>query len=168
MSADQPFSRPVPLRMAMPALRTKAVASDTERVAVADLLGLAALDELELDATVASKDQGFVVDGRVRARVTQACVVTFDPVVAELDLPFRRTLVVGTTTAADEPDVDPLGEDIDYLEAPTVDLGAIAVEELSLGLEPYPRSARADEVLAAVEAPVDGPFATLARRRGGA
>ena len=65
-------------------------------------------------------------------------------------------------------DIDPDEPDIDRLATPEVDVGVVAVEELALSLEPYPRSPAADATLAAVrdEPSDDRPFAALARRRG--
>lgn len=167
MTADQPFSRPVPLRMEMPPTTVHERAGADERAAVAALLELVGIDALEIDATIARAGRGFAVDGRVRARVSQSCVVTFDPVPAELEIAVRRALVLDGPMSK-ELEVDPLGDDVDHLEAPMIDLGAVAVEELSLGLEPYPRAPHADAALEAVATPVDGPFAALARRRGDA
>jgi hypothetical protein len=52
-----------------------------------------------------------------------------------------------------------------------VDIGAIALEELALALDPYPRAPDADAILAASNAATDDdvearrPFAVLARKR---
>jgi len=66
-------------------------------------------------------------------------------------------------------EVDPDADDVDYLDGPAVDVGAVAVEELALALEPYPRAPGADEALAALRSDerADHPFAALARRRAG-
>jgi len=101
----------------------------------------------------------------------QACVVTGEPVIADVGAPFERYLVVGAAPAAESAiDVDPDERDVDYLDEPVVDVGAIAVEELALALDPYPRAPDADAVLAASNeatdaAPARRPFAVLARRR---
>jgi hypothetical protein len=164
MTADEPFSRPVPLRMDVPSTAIRLEADAAERAAVAGFLELDRVDRLAVDGHLERTGAGFLVQGIVHAEVLQTCVVTFDPVPARLSLPFRRMLRLGGGDPEPQ-EVDPLGEDVDELDAAAVDLGVLAVEELSLGLDPYPRSPDADAALARVERPDDGPFAVLAQRR---
>jgi len=84
---------------------------------------------------------------RVRAEVTQACVVTLEPVSSFVESAFHRELVFvgsgrhrqGSEAGLEvvvEGDVEEGPEEIDSLH---VDLAAPALEEFALALDPYPR-----------------------------
>lgn len=165
-----PFSRVLALR-ALGAPRPFAMAATTvEAAAVARLFAIEAVSGLQLAGTVEPVDGRYRLRGAVEAQVTQRCVVTAEPVTADVVAPFDRFLVVGDPSAeAEVIEVDPDADDIDYLDGPAVDVGAVAVEELALALEPYPRAPGADEALAALgsDERADHPFAALARRRAG-
>jgi len=151
--------------------KTTRTAEPGELAAVTAQLAIEGIEMLTLKARLETVDGVFRCRGEVRARVVQACVVTGEPVIADVGTPFERYLVVGAAPAAESAiDVDPDERDVDYLDEPVVDVGAIAVEELALALDPYPRAPDADAVLAASNeatdaAPARRPFAVLARRR---
>ncbi|MFP4126776.1 MAG: YceD family protein [Alphaproteobacteria bacterium] len=169
---DAVFSHRIALKPGAEARPVTARTADAdERAAVTALLAIDAVEDLTVEARLETVDGVFRCRGEVRARVVQACVVTGRPVVQEVAAGFERFLVVGAAPAAAAAiDVDPDERDVDYLDAPVVDIGAIAVEELALALDPYPRAADADAVLAASNAATDDaaarrPFAVLARKR---
>jgi hypothetical protein len=94
-------------------------------------------------------------------------VVTLDPLEARVEGAFERRFLpdLGET---DEPDVfvEPEGEDPPESLGREIDLGEILVEELSLGLDPYPRKPGAELETAAEgqSAPREkSPFAALAK-----
>jgi uncharacterized metal-binding protein YceD (DUF177 family) len=172
-ATDAAFSHRLALKpgaAARPA--TRRVADATERAAVAERLAIAAVGALEVEAVVECVDGVYRCRGEVRAQVVQACVVTGAPVAQAVEAGFERFVVVGDTPASvGELEIDPDERDVDFVDEPVVDLGDIAVEELALALEPYPRAADADATLAAVnravdDAPLRRPFAVLAQRRG--
>ncbi len=130
----------------------------------------------------------FVVTGALKATITQRCVVSLDEfdsdVVSSIDLVFvqperprmqkvsnskydGRHVPVPAVTAAPVPGSDDQVDPPDVIVDGTIDLGAIAVEFLTLARDPYPRKpgVRFDDVL------VDGgredldvsPFAALER-----
>ncbi len=150
---------------------TTRTADAAELAAVAELLAIEGVETLAVEARLETVDGVFRCRGELRARVVQACVVTGEPVVQDVAAGFERFLVVGTAPAVEAAiDVDPDERDVDYLDEPVVDIGAIAVEELALALDPYPRAADADAVLDASNAATDDaaarrPFAVLARKR---
>ena len=109
---------------------------------------------------------GLMLEGRIKAETVQLCVVSLEPVTEHLDNPF--TLVVLPPEAA--PSEDPDGPDeIETDATGQFDLGEALAEELSLSLNPYPRTAGAhlpvDLEDASGEAPRN-PFAKLAALRG--
>lgn len=148
-----------------------------ERAAVAATLGLVALDRLSAEAELRRSGADEVrAQGRVRARVVQACVVTDEPVPADLDEPFDILFRPSPTTAPDEEIELSAGEcDVVFHEGGSLDLGAAAVDTLALALDPYPRAPGAEAALAAAgvksEADLEAerraasPFAVL---KGGA
>src|SRR5262249_26113123 len=66
------------------------VASDSERSALAKRFGFLGLRAFSARVTVDRRPGSqVVVEGRLRGRIVQACVLTLDPVVQELDDTFR-------------------------------------------------------------------------------
>ena len=120
------------------------VASDGERAALAKRFGFLGLPSFSARVTVDQRPGGLVVvEGRLRGRIVQACVLTLDPVPQDLDDTFR---VVFKRDMAD--DLDPeSGEAVlsaqadapEPLEGNVLDIGEIVAEQLSLAADPYPR-----------------------------
>src|ERR1041385_7964093 len=66
------------------------VASDSERAALARRFGFLGLPAFSARVTVDRRAGGqVVVEGRLRGRIVQACILTLDPVTQELDDAFR-------------------------------------------------------------------------------
>lgn len=129
-------------------------ANAEQKTALARRFGLLAIGSFSAHVALTWLKPGRVLSltGRFSADVTQSCVVTLDPVPAEvaedIDIIFARN-------AADVADnIDP--NEVEPLEGETLDLGEIVAEELSLGLDPYPRHPDIDP--AALDL---GPGATL-------
>lgn len=178
MSVTPEFSRPCALeRLPAGGLAFDVEASPAERAALARRFDLAGLERLEAGGRVEPVPGPgglFEVTGRLRAELSQRCVVTFEPVPAAIDTEFRRlfTREAGPPVPAGaelEVDLDadvpePLGEN-------GLDLGELAAEEMAVALDPYPRAPNADTVLAEVAARAAeedrGPFAALAPLRPG-
>ena len=118
--------------------------SDSERAALAKRFGFLGLPAFSARVTVDRRPGGqIVVEGRLRGRIVQACVLTLDPVTQELDETFR---IVFRQDLAD--DLDPeSGEALlnSHADAPEpltgnmLDVGEIVAEQLSLAADPYPR-----------------------------
>src|SRR5437667_6111895 len=65
-------------------------ASDGERTALAKRFGFLGLPAFSARVTVDRRPGGqIVVEGRLRGRIVQACVLTLDPVTQDLDDAFR-------------------------------------------------------------------------------
>ncbi len=168
------FSRPFEIaELTSTELPFAIAANAAECRALARRLDLLALDRLEAEGRVSAGAGGVVrVRGVLRARATQRCVVTLEPVPAELEVPFERTFVRGGATQrllhldVEQLDLEPLVGDL-------LDLGELVTEELALALDPYPRADGAEAVLDAFGVrgddeppPADGPFAVLRERFG--
>ncbi len=84
-----------------------------------------------------------VVEGRLRGKVVQACILTLEPITQELDDAFR---LVFKQDLAEERDPESgealLSAQIDApepLQGNLLDIGEIVAEQLSLAADPYPR-----------------------------
>jgi uncharacterized metal-binding protein YceD (DUF177 family) len=138
-----------------------------------DLLGLSSF---AADLVIAPWGQhGVKVDGRLRADVVQACVITLQPVPSHLDHRFSLSFLPADVIAADPKTVAEAEVIVVYdeedppepLEDGVIDLGAILTEQFALALDPYPRVPGAtldDAGEEAVDKPTS-PFAALSKLR---
>ncbi|MEO3429830.1 YceD family protein [Pelagibius sp. CAU 1746] len=173
--ATNEFSRIVtPDRLGGPAVVESIEATAAEREAVARRLGVLGIDRLTAEATVKSVgDRLFRVRGRWKAELRQACVVTLEPVPQSLEGDLEAAFQPGGGAgAASDGDVliDPEAADpAEFLPEEGIDLGELAVQELSVALDPYPR-APGSEIPAEYRPPAveekEGPFAALKVLKG--
>lgn len=173
MSIALELSRPLALDRVPPAgtsLRLEASAEECRALAVR--FELQRIDRLggEIRVQPVDADRTFLVTGRVEADVVQTCVVTQEPVAERVEADFDRLFSREVPAEAEgEVEIDPEAELPEPITGNRLDLGEILAEELSLALEPYPRSPAADRVLAEIEAgqagEPGGPFAALAALR---
>jgi uncharacterized metal-binding protein YceD (DUF177 family) len=143
------------------------VADTDTRAAVARMAGLRDLPRLQANFEVRRQGaDGLHVTGRVCATVGQACVVTLEPlaneVAEEVDLLFVPPATGGREGKAAESDTrDDNRDEAEPLIDGRVDLGALAIEFLVLGLDPYPRKPGAVFKPPPDATPQAGPFAAL-------
>jgi uncharacterized metal-binding protein YceD (DUF177 family) len=142
-------------------------ADEPTRKAVARAANLLALPRLTASFEVVHDGKGLAVSGQVSATVQQSCVVTLEPVTNEVAEPVDLRFLPedGTPARAGLADSGEAGADAEDAPEPLingrVDLGALAVEFLILGLDPYPR--RPGTVFAPPEDDAEAhPFAALA------
>ena len=124
-----------------------------ERDAVAAHLDILGVKKLTFSGEITPQGRGdWQLTAKLGATVVQPCVATLAPVTTRLDEDIRRvyardfTYPEGAEAEMPEDDaVEPLPQ--------TLDLGAVMVEALSLGLPPFPRADGAElgQVLAAAE-----------------
>lgn len=130
------------------------VASESERIALAKRFGFLSLPAFSARVTVDLRPGGqVVVEGRLRGRIVQACVLTLDPVTQDLDDAFR---VIFKKDLRDDHDPES-GETVlsaqadapEPLSGNLLDVGEIVAEQLSLVADPYPRrpGAKLEDVL---------------------
>lgn len=112
---------------------------------IAEALDLLDLPRLQAQFTLEPRGKhGVDVDGRLVAEVVQACVVSLKPVPSQIDQTVKRryrpAYILARHEANSEVELQ-ITEDEppEPLEGDTLDLAAIALEELSLALDPYPR-----------------------------
>ncbi|MGD9510671.1 MAG: DUF177 domain-containing protein [Geminicoccaceae bacterium] len=163
------FSRPLaPEHVPLEGTSVHLAASAAECGLLARRFELVDLTRLEGDVRVvpmAGVDT-LHVSGHLSADVVQSCVVTLDPVSARVETDFDRLFSRDVPDEVEgEVEIDPEAEAPEPLVGGMLDLGEILAEELSLALDPYPRSPEADRLLAEQQDDADetrrSPFATL-------
>ena len=139
-------------------------ANAEELAAIAARLRLLSLDRLDAHAVLARNGDKVTATGRLKASLTQACVATGEPVAEHVDEAFDLSFVP-TPTADEELELDADQLDTIFHDGAIIDLGTAIADTLALALEPYPRSAAADEALreaGVLNEEESGPFAVLA------
>ena len=129
-------------------------ASETERAALAKRFGFLGLPAFSARVTVDRRPGGrVVVEGRLRGRIVQACILTLDPVTQDLDEAFRLVFKQDLTEERDpesgEAIVSAQADAPEPLTGNLLDVGEIVAEQLSLAADPYPRKqgAKLEDVL---------------------
>ena len=145
-------------------------ADEAERAAVAERLDLLGLERLEAALTLRSDGNKVRAEGRLRASVTQACVASGEPVPAMVDEKIALLFMPEPAGTPDE-ELELSAEDLDVIfhDGREIDLGTAIADELSLALDPYPRSAKAEDALkeaGVLSEEQAGPFAALAALKG--
>ena len=150
-------------------------ANDQECAAVAEDMGILGCTAIFAQYEIKpAANHRFQMQGKVRAEIEQACVVTLDPVreeiVAEIDLEFWPAAQL---QHADEIDIDALEQDDpEPIESGSLPVGRVIYEILASQANPYPR--QPGEELERTEAGDSGgpseaspanPFAKLAALR---
>jgi uncharacterized metal-binding protein YceD (DUF177 family) len=168
MSTSPPeFSRPVPLaRLGAEPFRQQIEATPQERERLARRFDVLALDRLAAVVTLHRESGDLIrLEAVFEAELTQSCVVTLDPVPAQIVQSF--VLLYGPAEEeqheieldVDEPVFEPLTGD-------GIDIGEAVAQEFSLALPEFPRLPDAAVEPDAAGEPQSGPFAGLARLRG--
>ncbi len=168
-----PFSHPVAVdKIPARGSRLHVTPSPAECDALAKWFDVSQVSEISADFQMnpIGKAGLIRVNGRLTARVTQSCVVTLAPVETMVDEEISLTFGPPEDRAEEEGDEI----DIDFHDSDppdpiidgAIDLGAVMVEHLALGIDPFPRAAGAEfsppeETVEAPE-PKANPFAVLA------
>ena len=167
-SGKPPWSAPVALHEVPETGRhVDLVADANTRAAVAAAIGLRDLPRLEASFDVSRHGrEGLRVVGRVSAMVGQTCVVTLEEIENEVEEAVDLTFVpaapealaddgAGRSKVAAEDAPEPLVGGV-------VDLGVVATEFLTLGIDPYPRKSGVEFTAPAAADDTPKPFAALA------
>ena len=144
-------------------------ANAEERAAMANLLDLVSLALLEYAFELKPTGvRGLLLNGRLRGRLTQHCVVSLEHIDIDIDTPLDVEFVSEKEferrqNAAEDELSDPDGPDVEPILGGEIDLGQLAYESLATELEPYPRKKDADFRWegAGTGDEDEGPFAAL-------
>ena len=127
-------------------------ADAAQRAELARVHGLESVGAFRVELLVSPwKRNGVKVEGRVSARITQACVVTLEPVEAVIDEAVAATFLPEDSKLgregfglAGEILIDADGPDSpETFAGDRIDVGALAEEFFGLAIDPYPRKVRA-------------------------
>lgn len=171
---DRPVpSRPLKVDEIKDGARGEIAVSDADMEAIAAMLDLVALDGLTLDYRFDHRGGGRLrLVGTLRAKVTQTCIVSLDPVETRLEVPVEAefwpaALIGPSERSTEEPGRPGLFDWPEAIVDGRIDLGPIIYESLATALDPYPKreGARFDwsqEPPGEAEGAGSGPFAALA------
>lgn len=146
-------------------------ADEAERAAIAQAMMIVSVEYFAARLSVVPFRGGLRAQGHLEARVTQASVVSFEPVAQaiseEVDRVFLPAPREGQAPAPGaEIFVDLEDDDFpDHIDGSEVDLSALLLETLALALDPYPRrdGESLDKLGISTGSEDGGPFAALAR-----
>lgn len=175
-----PLRHPTRVEAIRPRGSEVVVRAEAEQLpAIAAQLGLVSIEALEARYTLTRNGDRVKLDGRIAARLHQACVVTLDPFPVKLDVPVQLDFAPEEEAAAfarrnerddAEIDIEVLLNEDDPPE-PIIDgvieLGGITLEFLALALDPYPRKPGASFESSAGDTGAESPFAALAKLKRG-
>jgi uncharacterized metal-binding protein YceD (DUF177 family) len=140
------------------------------RAELAKILNVQAVEAMQASLTVTPLRGGIRALGHLTARIVQASVVSFEPVVQDIDEAVDRVFLPASTdnvpTPGSEIFVDLEDDDFpDHIDGPEVDLSALLIETIALAIDPYPR--RPGESLESLglndDGEPSGPFAALTK-----
>jgi hypothetical protein len=123
-------------------------ADAAQRAALAEEHGLVSVESYRAELVIASwKRNGVKVSGHVEADITQACIVTLDPVEAHIDEPVEALLLPEESKlgrqgfeGGGEILLDAEGPDSpETFSGDKIDVGALAEQFFGLAIDPYPR-----------------------------
>jgi len=146
--------------------------SEEERAAIAARLDLLTLTRFEGEGRVRPwRKAGLVFEGHFIADLTQACVVSLEPVADHLEADFivhylpQDMIDEWEKKQAEDGDIiidSENDEPVDPIVNGMIDVGESAVQQLALSVNPYPRKPDASfEPPASAAAPKENPFAVL-------
>lgn len=152
-SLDSPISFPVNvLRLPASGMPVRFEVNDEQRLALAKAHALVEVKSLSADLLVTNwKRDGVKVTGSVKASIVQSCSVSLEPVDAIVDgevhalfVPEGSRLARPNVLEGGEMLLDAEGDDgPEPFAGDTIDVGALAEEFFTLGIDPYPRKAGA-------------------------
>jgi hypothetical protein len=161
---DIPFSRPLAVdAIPQEGREVRIAANEGERGAIARLFGVPNVSELGARFHLTRQQNGVHVEGIVRGRVTQTCVVSLE----EFDSDICESVALDFSEKLRDVTSDAVELRLDASDPPEpivnglIDLGAIATEFLALGLDTYPRKPGIEFVGHAEDVQVAKPFAGL-------
>ncbi|TWF56722.1 YceD family protein [Neorhizobium alkalisoli] len=144
-----PFSYPVKVgNISVNPVTVTLEADPRELVGLAKLWRVLSVESLKAELQIVRwKKDGIRLKGRVSADITQACVVTLEPVISHIDEPFEQIFVpegskLARVISAENAEMvlDPEGPDLpETFVGDTIDAGEVVTEFAALSIDPYPR-----------------------------
>lgn len=118
-------------------------ADEATRQAIAATMDIVSVERFAAALTVVPLRGGLRATGRLTASVTQASVVSFEPVQQSVSEEIDRVFLPAPKQGpgpGSETYIDLEDDDFpDHIDGPEVDLSGLLLETLALALDPYPR-----------------------------
>ena len=144
------LSRPVRVESVFPTPREMTIdAEPVELEALAARFGLPSLNSLHARLALFRRGSIVFAKGTLAAKVVQSCVVTEEPVPANVVEDFEIAFQPAPEQAPEGEEIE-LSEsqmDVVFYDGASIDVGEAVAETLSLSLDPYPRAPGAEEAL---------------------
>ncbi|MFG1479524.1 DUF177 domain-containing protein [Xanthobacter sp. V4C-4] len=168
MTDHLPFSQSVSLAEVPPhGLDVRIAPAEAVRESLAKHLGVLAVPSFAARLHVAPEGRdGLRVTGTLEASVVQVCGVTLEPFEAPVKEVVDVHFVPAGTPVPPEAEDDETYEPPDEIDNGSIDVGALAMEFLALGIDPYPRKPGAVFEPPAEDPAAASPFSALARLKG--
>jgi Large ribosomal RNA subunit accumulation protein YceD len=165
-------------RLPQNGMNLKLTANEKERRALAKAHELISVQSFTAELLIKKwRKDGVKITGFVRAEITQSCVVTLEPLTAQIEHVIDAVFVQEGSKLA-RPPLSADGEiviDYDGADVPetfsgdAIDVGGLAEEFFGLAIDPYPRKpgAALEAALedAGADVPKPSPFASLVKFR---
>jgi uncharacterized metal-binding protein YceD (DUF177 family) len=159
------FSRPCDIRQADGRTLTIA-ARDSERAALAERLGIVAVDRLSAELTLTRQGDSVAVGGTMAAAIVQSCAVSTEDLPVTIAEPLQIRFVPARDHQPNE-ELELDAGDLDEIEfdGATFDLGEAVAQSLALAIDPFATGPEAEEVRRSglLDAGASNPFAVLAQ-----
>lgn len=166
-----PLTRKVKLATVDPSSERSMEIDEEERLAIMRLLDLRDLSNARLDYRLRQTSGKRVhLTGRLRADVVQTCVVTLEPIPAQIDIPvdvefWPPKKIDALQKRAEDPSQAAVIDWPEPIDGDAIDLGPLVYETLATALDPYPKKTGAQfqwsDAKDPVEMPKNNPFAVL-------
>lgn len=143
-------------------------ATEVERAALVQDLGLQALSRLSLSYRVTGQRQGgYHLKGELVAEIEQACVVTLETIHSRVVEPIDVAFMAGEAAVEEGAEQTVLDKpDVELFDGMHIPVGRIAFETLAAAIDPYPRKPGAEFSWSGndgLSAELKGPFSVLSK-----
>ncbi len=101
---------------------------------------------IKLHVKPVSAGNKILVNGHIKADIIQSCIINLSQVSSKIDEEFQLNFItVNYDSIGNKDDLEiSLNDDYDIIEDNMIDIGEVAAQQLSLIIDPYPRSDNAD------------------------
>jgi hypothetical protein len=142
-------------------------AGPAERAALAQRIGIEALDSLTAEVELLRVGSAVEITGRIAADIVQHCAISNEPFASHLDEPVALRFVKGREVyrPEEEIEIDSAASDEIEFTGTQFDLGEEIAQSLALTIDPYatgPDAERVRQEAGLGDETSSGPFAALA------
>lgn len=112
-----------------------------EALALKDLFEVISVKKMRFEGALKPLDsKGWVLEAKLGATVSQACVLTLETIRTRIDIDVRRIFLPEIRTSSEVISLDTVEDDETERLESQLDLGLIAIEALALAIPEYPKA----------------------------